>query len=84
MMAGSKRFTGNVVKKRWGKGSKSDHMAVVLESGESFHRLRRVGGNPFFDEELEKLVGKKIEVKGSLMDPYTILLTSWQELDESG
>ena len=82
-MTGSKRFTGNVVKKQWGKGSKSEHMAVVLESGSTLLRLRRVGGNPFFDAELEKLVGKTIEAQGTLLDPSTLMLSTWQELDES-
>lgn len=82
-MASSKRFTGNVVKKQWGKGSKSAHMAVALESGSSLLKLRRVGGNPFFDPELEKLVGKTIEAKGILLDQSTILVSSWQELDET-
>lgn len=81
-MASSKRFTGNVVRKQWGKGSKSAHMAVALESGSSLLKLRRVGGNPFFDAELEKLVGKTIEAKGTLLDQSTILVSSWQELED--
>jgi hypothetical protein len=83
-MATPRRFTGNVVKKQLNPGSKSDHMAVVLESGGASLKLRREGGNPFFDAELEKLVGKTIEARGTLLDSSTVLMSSWQELDEPG
>ena len=82
-MAAPRRFTGNVVKKQWNPGSKSDHMAVVLESGGTLLKLRREGGNPFFDAELEKLVGKTIEAHGTMLDPSTVLMSSWQEVDKS-
>jgi hypothetical protein len=80
-MAAPKRFTGHVVKKQWGRGSKSEHMAVALESGNSLLKLRREGGHPFADAELEKLVGRKIEARGELLDGSTLLLSSWQMLD---
>jgi hypothetical protein len=80
-MPAPKRFTGNVIRKQWGRGSKSEHMAVALESGQSLLKLRREGGNPFHDEQLEKLVGRKIEARGELLDASTLLMSSWQTLD---
>jgi hypothetical protein len=41
--------------------------------------LRRQGGNPFHDSELEKLVGKTIEVEGKVTG-YTVLISDWTEL----
>lgn len=76
-----KSFKGTVVKRQWARGSKSDHMAVCLDSGGAPLKLRRVGGNPFFDPELERLVGKSIEAKGTLLDESTALLSSWKEVD---
>jgi hypothetical protein len=80
-MAAPKSFKGNVVKRQWGKGSKSEHMAVALESGGNLLKLRRAGGNPFFDAELEKLVGKSIEGQGTLLDQSTLELSSWKEVE---
>lgn len=81
MPAPLKSFVGRVVKRRWAKGSKSDHLAVCLETDSASLKLRRVGGNPFFDQELEKLVGKSIEARGTLLDGSTVLMSSWHELD---
>jgi hypothetical protein len=61
----SANFTGLVVKKTFGAGSKSQHEGIFLETeaGESY-KLKRMGGNPFNDPELNKLVGKTIAVSG--------------------
>lgn len=80
-MTNPKRFTGRVVKKPWGKGSKGQHEAVCLDTGEEHLKLRRLGGNPFVDRELEKLVGKSIRAEGTLIEPSTVLMSSWEEID---
>ena len=69
---------GKVVKKPFAKGSKSEHNAImlVLDDGTGEYVLRRVGENPFRDEELEKLVGRSICAKG-LIHGYTFLISSW-------
>ncbi|HMH32619.1 MAG TPA: hypothetical protein VK543_06285 [Puia sp.] len=59
-----KQLTGKVVLKKFAPGSKSEHDAVYLECGEGSFVLRRMGGNPFHDPELHKLVGKQITATG--------------------
>lgn len=79
----SKAFVGQVTKRPFAVGSKSEHEAVCLvdASGRSF-RLRRVGGTPYADEQLERLVGKRICGEGKLLAGNTVLLSNWTELDE--
>ena len=72
------QLTGQVIKKPFGVGSKSEHMAVQIVTAEGEYVLRRRGGNPFRDEELEKLVGKTISAEGEIMN-YTFLMTGWTE-----
>jgi hypothetical protein len=57
-------FRGKVTRKPFGKGSKSEHLAVVLETDGGDLVLRRPGGNPIRDPELEQLVGKTISARG--------------------
>jgi len=51
-------FVGKVTKKFFGKGPKSEHGAIYLETEQDQYVLRRKGGNPFYDPELHKLLGK--------------------------
>ena len=64
---------GTVVKKQFGKASKSEHAAIYLEtkSGESY-KLKRMGGNPFSDDVLKNLVGKNITANG-VVDGYVFI-----------
>ena len=72
-------FVGTVTKKRFAAGSKSDHMAVWLETKDRGQFvLRRLGGNPFADPELEKLVGKEIACKGKISG-YTLIISDYNE-----
>ncbi|MBI1762074.1 MAG: hypothetical protein HYR56_11645 [Acidobacteria bacterium] len=73
--------TGNVIKKPFAAGSKSERNAVLLATAEGEYVLRRQGGNPFHDETLERLVGKRIVAEGVLTG-YTLLLSSWEEAAE--
>lgn len=61
---GDIELTGKVIQKKFGDGSKSEHNAVYLETTEGDYQLRRLGGNPFSDPELNKLIGKKINATG--------------------
>lgn len=72
-------ISGEVVKGPFAVGSKSEHEAVYLVSDKGRFVLRRVGGNPFYDPELNGLVGKKIRGKGQVTG-YTFLLSEWHEL----
>ncbi len=75
------RFTGHVIKKPFAVGSKSERAAVLLATNEGEYVLRRQGGNPFHDETLEQLVGKRIVAEGVLTG-YTLLLSSWEAAAE--
>ena len=74
------RYVGTVVKHGVAGRSKSARQAVLLrtETGEEFI-LRRLGGHPFHDELIEKLVGKRIEGSGRTTGT-TLLLSKWKEL----
>ena len=74
-------FTGKVVRKTFGKGSKSEHEAVYLETESKEYVLRRRGGNPFYDEEMQKLVDKTIRCTGVVVD-YALLISKWTVIDE--
>lgn len=59
-------LNGVVVSSPFANGSKSEHDAVFLQIGEKRYRLKRKNGNPFFDEVLQKLIGKKVALHGFL------------------
>jgi len=69
---------GTVERKQVAKGSKSEHEAVVLNTGDQHIVLRRLGGNPFSDPELERLVGKRIRAHGAQHGPALVMET-WEE-----
>ncbi|NJK96855.1 MAG: hypothetical protein HC905_19810 [Bacteroidales bacterium] len=63
------KLTGTVETGNFGKGSKSEHTAVYIRTGEGIYRLREKGGNPFENESLKQFVGKTIKAEGTL-DKY--------------
>ena len=72
-------ISGRVIKELFGKGTKSEHQAVMLDTGQARYVLRRQGGNPFRDPELDKLVGKIIHCSGNLTG-YTFIMSDWAEV----
>lgn len=66
-------LVGSVVVKAFAEGSKSDHAAICLQTGEGTFVLRRVGGNPFNDRVLRELVGKRITSRGRIKGPYFMM-----------
>lgn len=74
-------LTGTVIQKNFAGGSKSEHNAVYLETADATYQLRRLGGNPFSDPELKKLVGQKVIVAGTLMG--SVFLASVVQKDSS-
>ena len=58
------QMEGRVVSRRINPGSKSDHEGVVLVCKGAEFKLRRKGGPPFGDEELQRTVGKRIRAVG--------------------
>ena len=69
---------GKVVMAPFGKGSKSQHEAVCLRTEKDTFKLRRMQGNPFYDPELIKWVGKDIVACGILED-YLFIATDLKE-----
>jgi hypothetical protein len=67
-------YAGQVVKKRFAVGSKSEHDAVMLVTDSGEYKLRRQGGNPFQDPELDKLVGHFIRCEG-VLHGYTLIMS---------
>jgi hypothetical protein len=55
---------GRVVRKRINVGSKSEHDATVLVTDEGEFKLRRQGGHPFADPDVQALAGKRIRAEG--------------------
>jgi len=66
-------LTGKVMLKKFGEGSKSEHDAVCLVTDKGTFVLRRMGGNPFYDEKLHALVGKEITLLGRIKEPYFMI-----------
>ncbi len=60
----AKEFSGKVILERAYPGSKSDRMAVKLDTGEEKFLLRRPGIKSYKDKTLEDLVGKTIKCHG--------------------
>ena len=72
---------GKVVRKMFGQGSKSEHEAVFLVSTDAEYVLRRAGGNPFFDQQLNDLVGKQVRIDGTIQG-YHLIVEKWQDMLE--
>jgi len=70
---------GRVVQKRINIGSKSEHDAAVFIAGDGEFKLRRQGGHPFADPQVQSLVGKRIRAEGFvsagqfIMERYEVL-----------
>jgi len=71
-------YRGQVIKANFAAGSKSERMAVMLDTGREKLVLRQRGGNPFQDAVLEGLVGRKIKGRGS-RSGYTLILDDWED-----
>lgn len=58
-------FTGVVKRKRIAIGSKSEHDAIVLDTGNGpALKIRVKGNNAFNDLQLEQFVGKRVRIEG--------------------
>lgn len=73
-------LSGKVFKSEFASGSKSEHEAVFLNTDKGRFTLRRMGGNAFYDADLENLVGKTIQARGEVTGS-TFLMCDWEELD---
>ena len=71
-------YEGRVESRRLGRGSKSEHDAVVLATPDGTYTLRQRGGHAFQDPVLEGLVGRELKFEGILQD-NVLHVTSWSE-----
>jgi hypothetical protein len=69
-------LTGEVLRKPFGAGSKTEREAIVLRTPEGDYVLRRKGGLAFGDPELEELVGKRLRCTGTISG-YTFLMSDY-------
>lgn len=74
------QFKGRVIRELVAKGSKSERSAVLLDTGKKQYVLRRIGGVPFDDPDVNKLVGKNISAVGNVTGS-TLMMTDWTEAD---
>jgi hypothetical protein len=65
-------MVGQVVKKPFAVGTKSEREGVFIATTQGEFLLRRQGGNPFYDPELVKLVGKKVVCEGQMLNEFTL------------
>jgi hypothetical protein len=70
------KIQGHVIKKTLYQGTKSEHEGLVLVTPEGEYKLRRQGGNPFWDEELAPLEGKEVSAEG-LLRGNQLIMSSW-------
>jgi hypothetical protein len=63
---------GRAARRVFGKGTKSEHLAVWIDTGRGSFLLRRKGGPAFADPELDRYVGKTVVCDGFLLD-HTLL-----------
>ncbi|UCG51328.1 MAG: hypothetical protein JSW58_14205 [Candidatus Latescibacterota bacterium] len=75
----TKQYIGDVVERRFARGSKSERDAVMFSTRYGDFVLRREGGHPLFDPELKKLVGKRIRAWG-IRHRHVFIMTRWEEI----
>ena len=76
----STECAGRVTRRLVAPGSKSEREAVVLDTGGDQYVLRRKGGNPFSDPQLDELVGKNVRAIGEVHGP-DFIMSEWAEAD---
>ena len=70
--------SGRVSRQLVAPGSKSEREAVVLDTEDMQYVLRRMGGNPFADPQLDELVGKTVRAVGEVHGP-DFIMSEWTE-----
>jgi hypothetical protein len=74
------KLSGRVTKGRLYIGTKSEHEGLLLLTPEGEFKLRRQGGNPFWDDTIASLEGKEIEGEGILRKGQFIM-SRWRTLE---
>lgn len=77
-MSAERSLSGTVTRAPIAPGSKSDRVAVVLHTDDGAeYALRRMGGNAFQDDELDKLVDTAITATG-VVTGNTFIMKNWR------
>ena len=74
------KLHGHVTKKLLYAGTKSEHEGIVLKSSQGEFKLRRKGGNPFWDEAIAYLEGKEIEGEG-VIRKNQFIMDHWEVIE---
>lgn len=74
------KLSGVLVRKAFGKGSKSEHDAVYIKTENADFVLRKKGANPFENRELLELVGRTVEATGTINE-YLFLAEEIKVID---
>jgi hypothetical protein len=74
-------LVGKVSRRVFGKGSKSEHEALYIDTDQGRYVLRRQGGNAMYDPALQELAGKTIKCTGIVHD-YVLLISDWTVMKE--
>lgn len=60
----TERYTGKLKREKVLPGSKNEHDAFILETNEGNFRLKRIGGNPYYDDFFETYLNKEVTIDG--------------------
>lgn len=74
------QITGTVFEKEVSQKSKSHRKAFLVKVKDHEYVLRRKGGNPFHDEVIAELDGKKIRATGFKILPNIFVMDTWTVL----
>lgn len=74
------KLRGRVTKRLLYAGTKSEHEGTTLATSQGEFKLRRKGGNPFWDETIAHLEGKEIEGEGIVRGDQFIM-EHWAIID---
>ena len=66
-------IAGTITKKNLGGTSKSAHPGFVLQTAIEMVKLRREGGNPFYDSFFEKYENIEVSLDGYDMEQYFLV-----------
>lgn len=62
------KLRGQVTRGEYGKGSKSERVAVFIDTDRGRYLLRRKNSPAFVDADLEHFIGKTVECDGFLLE----------------
>ena len=67
-------FTGQIIKRKFGKGSKGDRIVNALLTPEGYDIvIRREDGNAFTDPMFDRLQGKTVSITGKIQSSVLIV-----------